>query len=85
MLTLWLPKDSPSSLPRYATHVAGSKGSNTTNSKGVGGFVYNEEKNEVLVVMEKNGPVTSIWKMPGGMIDPGSFKTLLIAFRRRNL
>jgi ADP-ribose pyrophosphatase YjhB (NUDIX family) len=37
---------------------------------GVGGFVLND-KNEVLVVTEKNGPVTGIWKMPGGSVNAG--------------
>lgn len=31
---------------------------------GVGGFVVND-KNEILVVKEKNGPATNVWKMPG--------------------
>ena len=30
------------------------------------------DKNEVLVVKEKNGPVTNIWKIPGGRVDPGN-------------
>jgi 8-oxo-dGTP pyrophosphatase MutT (NUDIX family) len=29
------------------------------------------DKNQVLVVQEKNGPILSIWKMPGGRLDPG--------------
>eukprot|EP01095_Lingulamoeba_sp_RSL-Kostka_P016342 TRINITY_DN7969_c0_g1_i1.p1 TRINITY_DN7969_c0_g1~~TRINITY_DN7969_c0_g1_i1.p1 ORF type:complete len:297 (+),score=91.16 TRINITY_DN7969_c0_g1_i1:95-985(+) len=66
MLTLWLP-ESESPLPNYChTYI------------GVGGFVVKSEtlddgtvKNYCLVVKEKNGPVTSIWKIPGGRVDPG--------------
>ena len=58
MMTLWLP-DCPNTLPAYTSHYI-----------GVGGFVLNE-KREILVIKEKNGPVTSIWKIPGGTADPG--------------
>jgi ADP-ribose pyrophosphatase YjhB (NUDIX family) len=37
---------------------------------GVGGFVVND-KNQILVIQEKNGPITSFWKIPGGRLDPG--------------
>jgi len=59
MLTTWLPETSPNTLPKYASHYV-----------GVGGFVVND-KNEVLVVTEKNGPIRHFWKIPGGMIEPG--------------
>mmetsp|Transcript_4415 Transcript_4415/g.6616 ORF Transcript_4415/g.6616 Transcript_4415/m.6616 type:complete len:201 (-) Transcript_4415:40-642(-) len=48
-----------STLPAYAHH-----------GVGVGGFVVNDE-NKILVVQEKNGPITNIWKLPGGMVDQG--------------
>jgi len=58
VLTKWLPKTS-CTLPHGPGHII-----------GVGGFVVNE-KNEILVVKEKQGIATSIWKIPGGMVDPG--------------
>uniref|UniRef100_A0A6B2LEJ9 Nudix hydrolase domain-containing protein n=1 Tax=Arcella intermedia TaxID=1963864 RepID=A0A6B2LEJ9_9EUKA len=58
VLNKWLPKG-PSSLPRGPSHLV-----------GVGGFVVNE-KNQLLVVKEKHGPVTDVWKLPGGLVDPG--------------
>lgn len=65
MLTKWL-RDTPSTLPEYTSHYL-----------GVGGFVVRMpdgkeiQEPHVLVVMEKNGPVQSIWKVPGGMSSPG--------------
>jgi ADP-ribose pyrophosphatase YjhB (NUDIX family) len=56
MLTHWLAP-TPSTLPQFATHFV-----------AVGGFVLNH-KNEVLVVKEKSGPITGIWKFPGGMSE----------------
>lgn len=56
-LSIWL-KDSPNKLPDYAS-----------TSLGVGGFVYDEKTDEVLVVKEKNGPMTDAWKLPGGLVD----------------
>jgi len=53
MLTTWLP-GTHNKLPLGCTHTL-----------GVGGAVIND-KNEILVVKERNGPVTSIWKIPGG-------------------
>jgi len=58
VLTKWLPK-SPNTLPHGPRHLI-----------GVGGFVVNE-KNQILVVKEKHGLFTNIWKIPGGMADPG--------------
>jgi len=57
MLTHWLVQEK-CTLPEYAGHYV-----------GVGGFVVND-KREVLVVQEKSGPVRSIWKIPGGSVDP---------------
>jgi len=59
MLTSWLDPTTKSTLPNYATHYV-----------GVGGFVVNGN-DEVLVVQEKNGRITGIWKLPGGMVEPG--------------
>lgn len=58
MLTQWLP-NTPNTIPTFASHYV-----------GVGGFVLNENR-EILVIKEKNGPATGIWKIPGGMADPG--------------
>jgi len=58
MMTLWLPSNQPSTLPNYATSYV-----------GVGGFVLND-KNEVLVIQEKHGPIKGFWKIPGGMVEP---------------
>ena len=58
MFTKWLP-ETPNTIPAYTSHFV-----------GVGGFVLND-KREILVIKEKNGPVTSIWKVPGGTADPG--------------
>lgn len=57
-LTLWLAS-SPNTLPHYAFH-----------NVGVGGFVYREDTQQVLVIQEKSGPVKKIWKLPGGSVDP---------------
>lgn len=60
MLTLWLPKKTPSTLPGFASHYV-----------GVGGVVINDKTQEILVVKERNGPITKIWKFPGGMLELG--------------
>jgi len=57
MLTHWLPTNSPSKLPE-SPH----------NTVGVGGVVINQKK-QILVVTEKTGPATKIWKIPGGRLD----------------
>ena len=59
MLTKWLPKDEPNSLPANASHRV-----------SVGAFVINHKK-EVLVVQEKNGMLRGkgVWKFPTGMIN----------------
>ena len=47
---------------------------------GVGALVIND-KNEVLVVSEKNSLIKDSWKLPGGYVEPSEFsffqKTLL--------
>jgi len=60
MLNQWLP-DTPSTLPPNASHQV-----------GVGGFVLNERR-EVLVVQERNGPLKGkgVWKMPTGLVSEG--------------
>lgn len=64
MLISWIPKNEPNSIPDYATHTV-----------GVGGFIVreNEGKKEALVVKEKKGMITDIWKFPGGMKEPGIY------------
>ncbi|XP_033350342.1 nudix hydrolase 8 [Bombus vosnesenskii] len=59
MLYRWLVKDEECNVPHYAH-----------TNLGVGGFVYNEETKEILVIKEKyaNGP--PIWKLPGGYVEP---------------
>jgi len=58
ILTRWLP-DTVNTLPAYASTYI-----------GVGGFVVNNNR-QILVIKEKNGPITNIWKIPGGAGDPG--------------
>jgi ADP-ribose pyrophosphatase YjhB (NUDIX family) len=58
-LVRWLP-NVKSTLPHGPTHVV-----------GVGAFVFDEQTQEVLVVKERKGPVTDIWKLPGGRCDIG--------------
>ncbi|KAL3850962.1 hypothetical protein ACJIZ3_012844 [Penstemon smallii] len=60
MLVHWLPSTA-NTLPANATHRI-----------GIGAFVVNE-KNEVLVVQEKNGKFrgTGVWKFPTGVVDEG--------------
>jgi hypothetical protein len=52
VLTKWLPV-TPYRLPPAPSHFV-----------GVGGFVVNSRR-ELLVVREKHGPITKIWKLPG--------------------
>jgi len=62
MLLNWLPTDSPSPVPDFATHVI-----------GLGGMVLNDRQ-EVLCVKEKRAPAATSqgsWKLPGGLIDLG--------------
>ena len=62
MMTQWLPKDVPSTLPPNASHQI-----------GVGAFVYDAASGQVLVVQEKNGPLKGmgVWKMPTGLVNEG--------------
>lgn len=56
VLTHWLPKDEPNTLPSFATSYLGA-----------GGLVINE-KNQVLAVCERYNRKKH-WKLPGGMVD----------------
>ncbi|XP_019241784.1 PREDICTED: nudix hydrolase 2-like isoform X2 [Nicotiana attenuata] len=60
MLVNWLPATA-NTIPANATHRV-----------GIGAFVLNE-RNEVLVVQEKNGRFhgTGMWKFPTGVLDEG--------------
>jgi len=58
VLTKWLPQGD-SKIPSPPTHFI-----------GVGGVVVND-KEEILVVKEKYGPATQLWKLPGGQVDSG--------------
>ena len=62
MLTKWLPKDEPSTIPANASHQV-----------GVGAFVYDEEGGKVLLVQERRGPASGrdLWKMPTGLLEAG--------------
>ncbi len=42
LLTTWLPEGEVSKLPHYATHFV-----------GVGGVVFNDETDEILVIQER--------------------------------
>ncbi|KAL6543009.1 hypothetical protein OROHE_010529 [Orobanche hederae] len=61
MLVSWLPISTPDTLPANASHRV-----------GIGAFVLNE-KNQVLVVQEKNGEFrgSGVWKFPTGVVDEG--------------
>lgn len=65
MMYKWLPRNETSNIPSYAHTMV-----------GVGGLVINE-KSEVLVVSEKNFNYPH-WKLPGGMVDPGTSRKFTI-------
>lgn len=56
-LLLWLPQDSQSTVPPFATHHV-----------GVGALLVNKQ-NEILVVKEKSK--VAGWKLPGGYVNLG--------------
>lgn len=62
-MTRWLPADEPSGLPAYAHHYV-----------GVGGLVINDH-GELLTIVERyaasDGPQTTHFKLPGGLVDRG--------------
>jgi len=62
MLCQWLPENEPNVLPPNASHQV-----------GVGAFVYDKEKEKVLVIQEKQGPLKGkgVWKMPTGLVCQG--------------
>ncbi|CAK9803869.1 Nudix hydrolase 8 [Anthophora plagiata] len=60
MLYRWLVTDEECNVPHYAH-----------TNLGVGGFVYNEETKEVLVIKEKYSNRKPLWKLPGGYVEPG--------------
>lgn len=57
MLTKWLPNE-PSKMPGYASHYV-----------GVGGLVLSKDR--VLAIQETKPTSPGIWKLPGGLVDPG--------------
>jgi len=61
MMTKWLPRHLPNTLPEGASHQI-----------GVGAFVINS-KNEILAVKEKTGVAAAydIWKIPTGIVHKG--------------
>eukprot|EP00879_Flechtneria_rotunda_P020834 GHRR01021935.1.p1 GENE.GHRR01021935.1~~GHRR01021935.1.p1 ORF type:complete len:271 (+),score=64.44 GHRR01021935.1:1047-1859(+) len=61
VMTKWLPPNQPNTLPPNASHQV-----------GVGAIVVNERQ-EMLVVQEKNGPLRGegFWKMPTGLVLAG--------------
>lgn len=64
---MWL-LNKESKLPLYATEMIGIV--LIVFILAAGGFVVND-KREVLVVKELSGPITGIWKLPAGRLDPG--------------
>ncbi|XP_076763982.1 uncharacterized protein LOC143431272 [Xylocopa sonorina] len=60
MLYRWLVIGEECNVPHYAH-----------TNLGVGGFVYNEETKEVLVIKEKYASQAARWKLPGGYVEPG--------------
>jgi hypothetical protein len=63
MMTRWLPDNETCLLPDGASHTV-----------GVGGFVYNAEKRELLVIREKYIPtgMAPFYKLPGGYVKAGT-------------
>ncbi|CAG9774080.1 unnamed protein product [Ceutorhynchus assimilis] len=59
MLYLWLPTQESNNIPNYAHTMV-----------GVGAVVVNN-KGQVLVVKEKYFYKQSMWKLPGGYVEPG--------------
>jgi len=61
MLTKWLPKDVPNTLPMNASHTIGV------------GCVVTDADGRLLLVQEKSGPAArlGIWKLPTGLVDAG--------------
>lgn len=57
MMYRWLPKDEPMAIPPFAHTMV-----------GVGALVIND-KNQVLVVSEKNALIPNSWKLPGGYCE----------------
>ncbi|XP_065216980.1 uncharacterized protein LOC135843147 [Planococcus citri] len=57
VLSRWLPKDKPSTIPPYAHTMV-----------GVGGIVVNN-KDELLTVYQSYGKYET-WKLPGGYVEP---------------
>ncbi len=61
VLTLWLPKLEANSLPPNASH-----------SVGIGALVVHPVRcNEILVVKERLGPTTGVWKCVTGLVHAG--------------
>ncbi|KAI8495328.1 Nucleoside diphosphate-linked moiety X motif 6 [Branchiostoma belcheri] len=61
MLTAWLPAGS-CKIPHFASHQV-----------GVAGCVLREDTKEVLVVQDRNRETSHMWKLPGGLSDPGEY------------
>lgn len=57
MMYKWLPETEPSAIPPYSHTMV-----------GVGALVIND-KNQVLVVSEKNALIKESWKLPGGYLE----------------
>ncbi len=61
VLTLWLPKLEANSLPSNASHRV-----------GIGALVIHPMRsNEILVVQERLGPTTGVWKCVTGLVNAG--------------
>ncbi len=61
VLTLWLPKLEANSLPPNASHRI-----------GIGALVVHSVRcNEILVVQERLGPTTGVWKCVTGLVNAG--------------
>jgi len=62
MMTTWLCEDEASTIPANASHQV-----------GVGAFVWDAERERVLLVQERRGPASGrdLWKMPTGLLEAG--------------
>lgn len=70
MMYKWISKEEDSSnIPPYAH----------TNI-GIGSVVFNESTREILVIKEKYSSFQPMWKLPGGLVEPGN-KPYLKAYK----
>eukprot|EP00347_Sterkiella_histriomuscorum_P011343 403372816 len=60
MMTKWLPQNEMNKLPNFSSHYI-----------GVGGLVVSKDKQKILAIQEAKPIIQGMWKLPGGLVDPG--------------